>query len=168
MIASKVSFSQHTKEMLNARPLSRTHKSKLRQQRIIEYIRELKYGECQKSDLIMAGGWDISNHQSYANGWAFIERLKKNKVIQMVDGSNPKNSYIKKWVVLADVHTVKVENGKMTVPATDGVTTVKPDVIKVKPSEAQTSQSFTLTGSSGPVAQTNSDSLREFIAWYKR
>jgi hypothetical protein len=181
MIASKVGFTQHTRELLNARPLSRTDKSRIRKQRIIEYIREVKYGECQKSDLIAAAGWDISNGQQYSNGWSFVDRLIKNKVIQMSDGSNSRNTYIKKWVVLADVHTVKVENGKMTVPPQDGETTLGPVEIKkdgfvsprpplqLEPVIPADDATIDLVSAAKDFAwNTNSDSLREFVAWVKR
>lgn len=183
MIASKVSFSQHTKELLNARPLSRTAKAKLRRQRVVEYIRELPFGECQKSDLITAAGWDISVQPQYANGWAFIERLKKHKVIRMSEGTNPRNSHVKKWEVVGDV--------KVTKPAVEPRKTFEEIVNKPIFSAAPVEQriDFKLkTDATSPDIKieemtvtddlleqaknfawnTNSDSLREFLAWLKR
>jgi hypothetical protein len=206
MMASKVSFSAHTKEMLNARPLSRKHKAGLRRQRIVEFIRELPYGECKKSDLIEAAGWDISVKQQYANGWSFIERLRKYKVIQMSEGSNPKNSYIKKWVVMGDVHIVRPahadigpgythsegdnclnkptkrtiinNHGDMMYPEGDGEISIKEDgylpprtalqLEPVIPVEEEPKPINLLEAAKEFAWNTNSDSLREFVAWVKR
>lgn len=166
--------------MLNARPLSRTHKAKLRRQRIVEFIRELPYGECKKADLIMAGGWDMNISSHYANGWSFIERMVKNKILRMTDGSNLKNSYIKKWEVVADIHTIKPrvqtiefptepadhtvtnDHGKMTYPATDGVVSLAPQLEPVILGDDLLEQAKNFAWN------TNSDSLREFVAWVKR
>lgn len=178
MIASKVSFSQHTKEMLNARPLSQKHKIKLRKQRILEFIRELPHGECQKADLIAAAGWDISVSNQYANGWAFVDRMKKNKVIQMSDGSNPRNSYIKKWEVVADIHVTKpadiprVEPPKK-LPLAGGIGVSTPSVgtplpILERVVVADEPSGDLLEQAKNFAWNTNSDSLREFVAWLKR
>lgn len=187
MIASKVSFSQHTKELLNARPLSRTAKSKLRRQRIVEYIRELPFGECQRHELITAGGWNISDQSQYSSGWSFIKGLQNKNVIRMSDGTNPRNTYVKKWEVVADTrvtkpadHTVTNDHGKMTYPEGDGETTLKP-VIGIRTDgalpprppmpmlEPVISQPDDLLEQAKNFAwNTNSDSLREFIAWVKR
>jgi len=171
MIASKVSFSQHTKELLNARPLSRTAKSKLRRQRIVEYIRELPLGECQRHELITAGGWNISDQSQYSSGWSFIKGLQNKNIIRMSDGTDPKNSYVKKWEVVADTrvvkpavsHTVTNDHGTMTFPATDGVVSLAPQlepVIDTPDDLLEQAKNF--------AWNTNSDSLREFIAWVKR
>jgi hypothetical protein len=183
MIASKVSFSTHTKEMLNARPMSRTHRAKLRRQRIVEYIRELPFGECKKADLIMAGGWDMSVSSQYANGWSFIERMVKNKVIRMTEGTNLKNSYIKKWEVVADTRIVKPattvtnDHGKMTYPESDGEISLKKDgYLPPRPSlqlepviPEEEPKPINLVDAAKDFAwNTNSDSLREFVAWVKR
>jgi hypothetical protein len=165
MIASKVSFSAHTKEMLNARPLSRTARAKLRRQRIVEYIRELPFGECKKADLITAGGWDMSISSHYANGWSFIERMVKNNIIRMTEGSNPKNSYIKKWEVVADTHIIKprvetVQFRSEPAPVAEETPVVEP---------ADEPSTFSLLEEAKNFAwNTNSDSLREFVAWVKR
>jgi hypothetical protein len=98
----------------------------------------------------------------------------------MTDGSDPKNSYVKKWEVLADVHTVKVENGKMTVPEGDGETTIKPRVgfpestfpilepVIPKEDTANPNVIDLLDAAKDFAWNTNSDSLREFVAWVKR
>lgn len=188
MIASKVSFSTHTREMLNARPLSRTHKAKLRTQRIVEFIRELPYGECKKADLIMAGGWDMNISSHYANGWSFIERMVKNKIIRMTDGTAPRNSYVKKWEVLADTHIIKPrvqtiefptepadhtvtnDHGKMTWPAADGVVSLTPQLEPVipQPPFVEEPTDDLLEQAKNFAWNTNSDSLREFVAWVRR
>jgi hypothetical protein len=169
MIASKVSFSQHTKELLNARPLSRTAKNKLRRQRVIEYIREIPFGECRRADLITAGGWDISNESQYSSGWSFIKNLQKKNIIRMSDGTNPKNSYIKKWEVVGDT--------RITKPATEQridfelkTDATSPD-IKIEAvtlPEPATMPDDLLEQAKNFAWNTNSDSLREFIAWVKR
>ena len=170
MIASKVSFSAHTREMLNARPLSRTHKSRLRQQRIVEYIRELPLGECKKSDLIAAAGWDMSVLNQYANGWQLIESMRKKNVIRMTDGSDPKNSYIKKWEVVADIHVTKpaVEPRKSFEEVT-GVP-IAPTLPQLEPviETPITVPDDLLEQAKNFAWNTNSDSLREFLAWLKR
>lgn len=170
MEASKVSFSQHTKEMLNARPLSRTHKAKLRKQRIVEYIRELPFGECQKSDLIAAAGWDIKVVQQYSNGWSFIERLRKNKVIRMSDGTDPKNSYIKKWEVVADTHVTKPADIPRVEPVEEvGEVTWPEPADGPTPPPADERKTVNLLDEAKNFAWTmNSDSLREFVAWVQR
>lgn len=183
MIASKVSFSQHTKELLNARPLSRTAKSKLRRQRIVEYIRELPFGECQRHELITAGGWNISDQSQYSSGWSFIKGLQNKNVIRMSDGTNPRNTYVKKWEVVADTrvtkpadHTVTNDHGKMTYPAGDGETTLgvrtdgalppRPPMPMLEPVITQPDD--LLEQAKNFAWNTNSDSLREFVAWLKR
>lgn len=188
MIASKVSFSQHTKELLNARPLSRTAKSKLRRQRIVEYIRELPFGECQRHELITAGGWNISDQSQYSSGWSFIKGLQNKNVIRMSDGTNPRNTYVKKWEVVADTrvtkpadHTVTNDHGTMTFPAADGVKTLEPTVaqrIDFKLETDATSPDIKIKEVTLPddllelaknfAWNTNSDSLREFVVWVKR
>lgn len=181
MEASKVSFTRHTRELLNARPMSRTARSKLRVQRVKEYIRELPFGECQKADLIAAAGYDTRVQQQYANGWAFIQRLIRTKVIQATEGSNPKNSYVKKWVVLGDVTVTKTakqfnEDGDIPGIELKGVNSITVHDVNVEPENE--------VPTPGPVREpvlvdliqsakdfawnTNSDSLREFVAWVQR
>lgn len=167
MEVSKLSFTQHTRDLLNARPLSRTAKGKLRKQRIIEYIRELPFGECQKADLITAGGWDISNQPQYSSGWTFLKGLEKKKVIKMSDGTNPKNFNVKKWEVVADIKTIKPRSTFQEILDKP----MFPDVPKLEPvimPEKEVPSGDLLEQAKNFAWNTNSDSLREFVAWIKQ
>lgn len=128
MHASKVTFSRETRMALTARPLSRGQKSKLRQQRVLEFIREQVNNEAQARDLIYAAGYDASKEDEYGRGWAFISGLVRRGVLIKEDGSDPKNSYVKRWTIPGDVKTRVInDNGKMQVPPQDGEISIKTD-----------------------------------------
>lgn len=172
MYASKVSFSNQTRALINARPLSRNKRVKLRQQRVMDFIRETPNGEVRKRDLIEAAGFNPHNEREYARGWAIIGTMIRKKMIVASDGSNPKNSYLKQWTIPGDVvtrpdavpHPAPAEEVEQKAEEVPTETTGKmygisieqyaPDDIREKAKEF--------------AWRENSDSLREFIAWLEK
>jgi hypothetical protein len=180
MYASKVSFSNQTRALINARPMGRNQRVKLRQQRVKDFIRETPNGEARKRDLIEAAGFNTKNEKEYQRGWAIVGTMIRRGDIVENDGSNPKNSYLKQWTIPSDV-TVTNRNGELTYPDGDGKTILRPTddpmtVNELKEEEKPQSgvvmvetvnlSGRALTDMAKQFAWThNSDSLREFIAW---
>lgn len=80
MDASKVTISQETREKLS-RPLSAKNKKALKIQLIKEYIRSKPIGtKFSMQELAAAAGYDKNRG---AVGWAFVNRLHKNGVIDI-------------------------------------------------------------------------------------
>ncbi len=155
MEVSRVTFTRETKAMLTNPILNRTKRSRLRIQRLKEYVDSFPNGhEFRMKELIEACGYD---HMQNATGWQFINTAAKNKKFKLMP-TNVRGKYN----VFFGVEPSRVNQ----VP--------KPDVLKIpKPTPGST---FTINKSYDDVISEvvekarkfawdhNSDSLREFIA----
>lgn len=173
MQASKVSFSQQTKAALNARPMSKAAKAKLRRERVKDYIRSQPVGTIIKqTDLATVAGYD----QSQGHGWAFIARMVKTGHITK---DTSEGSHKPSWTVRGDAKVVKPKKG--VVGKLEGVTVMPEVQIPELPYPADMPRFHFETdkledfndmadGRTKQLAkefawQYNSDSLREFIKW---
>lgn len=116
MDASRIVFSQQTKAALNARPMSKAAKAKLRRERVKDYIRSQPVGTIIKQrDLATVAGYD----KSQGHGWAFISRMvKTGHIAKDTSEGNHKPS----WTVRGDakVKTPPVEKPeKLTVESNE-------------------------------------------------
>jgi hypothetical protein len=176
MEASKITFSQHTKAALNARPMSKAAKAKLRRERVKDFIRSQPAGTIIKqTDLAIAAGYD----KSQGHGWAFINRMVKNKHI---DKDTSEGVSKPSWTVRGDAKIkppLKAELPKDMPEVADKT----PESVAAKIAKQLPKFDMHLTEidqlkevSAGMVTQQakefawtyNSDSLRDFIKWLDR
>lgn len=136
MIASKVSFSQDTLAQLNARPLNRAEKSRLREKRVKEYIRQLPSGTLiPVSELIAAAGY-FGSEKAYRSGYQFIYGLKQRGTI--VSSNN--GTFKQEWTIPEDAQIINE-----VFPTSLLKQTVK--TVKVAPEEADLQEVLEATGS---------------------
>lgn len=169
MIASKVTFSSKTREMLNYRPLSQGDKSKLRKRRVKEFIRELPTGEAQTKELIAAAGYDISRDSQYATGWQFIKGMTRRKEIGYNDGP-ASQKLVKHWYIPGDAKTTnkvpkrEEDEGDKPEPKHEDADKGKDEMTTLPPASLHSAQTL-LHQAKEFSWQQNSDSLREFLRW---
>lgn len=184
MYASKLTFSKETRMKLASPALSPMAKRKLRQSRVLDFIRETPGHEATKFDLIAAAGYDVTNSTEYQNGWGLVTGMVKRGVIVPHDHENPTSKRKKQWIISSDVRVIEAIPPRPGYPAeafnhlpdtggSDGAED------KSEPNIEQPADGETITEISTAHAELlglakdfawkqNSDSLREFIAWMER
>lgn len=162
MQASKVKFSQETKAALNARPLSKAAKAKLRRERVKDYIRSQPAGAIIKqTELAAAAGYD----QSQGHGWAFVNRMIKNGHITK---DTSEGAHRPSWTVKGDARVVR-QKAEVKVPDQPMPTPEPTQHFRFEATStsefAEAANGWTKQLAKEFAWQYNSDSLREFIKW---
>lgn len=169
MDASRISFSNHTREMLANPILDKKKKSQLRENRVKDYIRSRPHGAAKLYDLIAAAGYRVDVPGQYASGWAFVNRMVRDGVIRKQDLEDEPRSYLKQWVIPEDAKIIKPANVPEEGNKTENPVDESPDrgqaLFTVATSIAQFSHEDLLTKAKKFAWERNSDSLREFMTW---
>jgi hypothetical protein len=156
MLASKVTITPETRAKLDAPALSPSKWRQLREELIKDCIRNRSGGAATKQELVAAAGLNPeATSTEYAKGIHLLKRMVERGIIS----HNNTNQYRKSWTVIEDV---KVKPSPKQVASE----VVIPEEVTVELKEYNHLTSMKLVEMAKEFAwRTNSDSLREFIAY---